>query len=142
MGRTNREQDIQDLTSLIGKRNLMRCGACDRYILIKERERCPHCADQGSNSGAGRALLVLLPSRDEVAPPLPRPQKGPLQWDNGDRLYFNGHFAAAIEHIPDKGFRPVAWTKDLEYVQLEWMEERQDAEAAAEAKTLELWGAS
>jgi rRNA maturation endonuclease Nob1 len=42
----DRERDVQDLAEIIGRRHVTRCRGCDRYILISERDSCPHCSQE------------------------------------------------------------------------------------------------
>jgi hypothetical protein len=62
----DRERDIHDLTSLIGKRNLARCRTpgCDRYILQSERDDCPHCNERHIDIGLGRIKDTTLLGQD------------------------------------------------------------------------------
>ena len=58
---TDREQDVQDLMNMIGKRRIMRCRTpgCDRFILGTEKGDCPHCNDRSVDMGLGRVLFVM-----------------------------------------------------------------------------------
>ncbi len=54
-GLKGREMEVGDLTAVIGRRNLERCSACDRYTL--KHEPCPHCAGKVGELRTGEGRL-------------------------------------------------------------------------------------